>query len=319
MKNKIETIKYELQKLPIVENASYGSHIPYTVFSNGWGLEWEGKDPNYNPLITYPMVDADFKETFKISLLDGRFFNKENPSADSTCVVINEKFAKIISKESVVDKIFRNGDSKYRIIGVVKNYHCTPNTRRLEPILLRLCNNPNYLFVKYTEGNSIKTIKEIEKICSIHSPSFPLIYQFMDDHYDKMYESNRSTISTLFYASILAIIISCLGLFGLASFTAEEKTKEIGVRKVLGASLQQLILIFSKDFSKWIVLASLISWPVTYFAMERWFENYPYRIDFPYWLFIVVFILLFLISTFTVIYQSWKSASQDPVKSLKCE
>lgn len=117
----------------------------------------------------------------------------------------------------------------------------------------------------------------------------------------------------------MAIIVSCLGLFGLASFNAEERTKEIGVRKVLGATMNQLILIFSKDFSKWILIASIISWPITYFAMEEWFLNYPFRIDFPYWLFIAVFMLLTVISTITVAYQSWKSATKNPVVSLKYE
>jgi len=165
----------------------------------------------------------------------------------------------------------------------------------------------------------MKTVQEIEKICSKYNPDFPLVYNFLDDHYDNMYQNQRATISTLLYASILAIIISCLGLFGLASFNAEERTKEIGVRKVLGASMRQLILIFSKDFSKWILVASLISWPITYFAMEEWFHSYPFRIDFPFWLFLAVFALLLIISTITVAYQSLKVATKNPVVSLKYE
>lgn len=320
MRDKVETVKSELLSNALIENVSYSSHIPYTVFSNGWGENWEGKDPNFKPLITFPYVDADFFDVFKIKFLEGRPFNIDNPAADSSCVIINEKLAKMISEESVLDKIIQSSSGKdVRIIGVVKNYHCTPNNRKLQPFMLRLCSDPNYLFVRYAEGNSMKAVQEIEKICSKYNPDFPLTYQFLDDHYNNLYENQRATIRTLLYASILAIIISCLGLFGLASFNAEERTKEIGVRKVLGASMYQLVMIFSKDFSKWIVIASLISWPITYLAMEEWFGSYPFRIDFPYWLFLAVFVLLLIIAIITVAYQSWKSATQNPIKSLKYE
>ncbi len=320
MRDKVETVKSELLSNPIVENVSYSSHIPYTVFSNGWGESWEGKDPNFKPLITFPYVDADFFDVFKIKFLEGRPFNIDNPAADSSCVIINEKLAKMISEESVLDKIIQSSSGKnVRIIGVVKDYHCTPNNRKLQPFMLRLCSDPKFLFVRYTKGNSMKVLQEIEKTCAKYNPDFPLTYQFLDDHYDNLYDNQRATIRTLLYASILAIIISCLGLFGLASFNAEERTKEIGVRKVLGASLYQLVMIFSKDFSKWIVIASLISWPITYLAMEEWFGNYPFRIDFPFWLFLAVFMLLLIIAIITVAYQSWKSATLNPIKSLKYE
>ena len=320
MRSKIESIKSELMSNPLVDNVSYGSHIPYRVFNNGWGEDWEGKDPEFKPLITYPNVDANFFDVFKVKFHSGRPFNIDNPAADSSCVIINEKFAEMISDESVIDKMIHTGNNKdVRIIGVVKDYHCTPNTRKLQPFMLRLCSDPDFLFVRYVDGNASKAVQEIEKICSKYNPDFPLIYNFLDDHYDKMYQNERATISTLLYASILAIIISCLGLFGLASFNAEERTKEIGVRKVLGASMRQLILIFSKDFSKWILVASLISWPITYFAMEEWFHSYPFRIDFPFWLFLAVFALLLIISTITVAYQSLKVATKNPVVSLKYE
>lgn len=319
MKTKIETIKEELSSNAIVENVSYCTHIPYQVFSNGWGYEWDGKDPNYTPLITFPYTDANFIETFKIKMVEGRFFNKENPSVDSMSVVINEKFAKIISKNSVVNQVLRTDTEEYRIIGIVKNYHSTPNDRELQPILIRLTNDPRNLFVRFTPGNSMKTVKLIEEVCSKYNPDFPVVHHFLSEHYNQQFDDNRATIRTLLYASILAIIVSCLGLFGLASFNAEERTKEIGVRKVLGASMGQLIMIFGKDFSKWIIISAIISWPITYYAMEKWFEDYPFRIDFPYWLFAVVLIILLIVALVTIGYQSWKSATKNPIVSLKYE
>ncbi|NOU59402.1 ABC transporter permease [Marinifilum caeruleilacunae] len=319
MHKKIETIKSELQSNAIVESVSFGSHIPYQVFNNGWGWEWEGKDPNYTPLVTYPSVDADFLDVFQIEMAEGRFFNKENPAADSMCVVVNEKFAKIMSDESVVDNTMRSGDMDYRIIGVVKDYNCTPNNRKLQPVLMQMTQNINCLFVRYTAGNSMKTVSKLEEVCSKYNPDFPVVHLFLNDHYSQLFDSERMTIRTLLYASLLAIIVSCLGLFGLASFNAEERTKEIGVRKVLGASMGQLIMIFGKDFSKWILISTIISWPITYYAMEKWFEDYPYRIDFPFWLFGAVLFILLVVSLITIGYQSWKTATKNPVISLKYE
>jgi len=319
MQKRIETIKTEINTSPYVESSSYGSHIPYKVFNNGWGENWEGKDPEYKPLITYPMVDADFIKTFNVKMAAGRFFNGDNPAVDSSSIVINEKFARIISKESVVDKTIEKGGRSYRIIGVVKNYHCTPVTRKIQPIMLRLTNKPEFMFVKYQEGSTLKVSKHIQAVCEKYNPDYPLVFHHMSDNYNSLFEKKQSTISILSYASILAIFISCLGLFGLASFMAEERTKEIGVRKVLGASVGELIYIFSKEFSKWIVIASIISWPITYYALDVWFAKFAYRIDFPYWIFILVTLIIFFIAIFTVAYQSWKSATRNPVVSLKCE
>jgi len=319
MRERIETIKTEINTSPYVENSSYGSHIPYMVYNNGWGNNWEGKDPEYKPLITYPMVDADFIKTFDVKLAAGRFFNGDNPAADLNSVVINEKFARIISKESVIDKTIENNGKSYRIIGVVKNYHCTHVTREIAPIMLRLSNKPEFIFVKYQEGSTLKVSKHIQAVCEKYNPDYPLVFHHMSDNYNSLFEKKQSTISILSYASILAIFISCLGLFGLASFMAEERTKEIGVRKVLGASVGELIYIFSKEFSKWIVIASIISWPITYYALDGWFAKFAFRIDFPYWIFVLVTVIIFFIAIFTVAYQSWKSATRNPVVSLKCE
>jgi ABC-type antimicrobial peptide transport system permease subunit len=319
MRKKMESIKTELTANSIIESVTHTQQPPYKVYCNGWGLEWEGKDPNYSPLITYPKVDPDFLKTFKIELKEGRFFNAENPAADSMCVVVNEKFAKIMSDESVVNNTLRNGTYDYRIIGVVQDYNVIPNHSKIPPVLIRMSNSPFYMYVRYVPGNSSKAVNVIKDICDNYNPDFPLSHSFMHNNYDRLFKYNRNTARLLLYAAILAIIVSCLGLFGLASFTAEERTKEIGVRKVLGASMQQLIMIFGKDFSKWILISSLVSWPLTFYIMERWFEDYPYRIDFPYWLFAAVLAILLLVAIITIGYQSWKSATRNPVVSLKYE
>lgn len=319
MRKKMETIKTELKANSIIESITHTQQPPYKVYSNGWGLEWEGKDPNYSPLITYPKVDPGFLETFKIELKEGRFFNADNPAADSMCVVVNEKFAKIMSDQSVVNNTLRNGTYDYRIIGVVKDYNVTPNRNTIQPVLIRMTDAPYYMYVRYVPGNSSKAVNVIKDVCDKYNPDFPLKHSFMHNNYDSLFTYNRKTADLLLFAAILSIIVSCLGLFGLASFTAEERTKEIGVRKVLGASMQQLIMIFGKDFSKWIIISSLVSWPVTYYIMEEWFTDYPFRIDFPYWLFAAVLAILLIVAIITIGYQSWKSATRNPVVSLKYE
>ena len=159
----------------------------------------------------------------------------------------------------------------------------------------------------------------IEKVCQKYNPGFPTIINFLEDNYTSQYKEEESTIAILKYFSILTILISCLGLFGLASFMAEEKTKEIGVRKVLGATVTNLITLFSREFTKWVVLANIIAWPLAWYFMDTYLSKFAFRIDMPWWVFLSVAMLVFTISIITVAYQSWKSATQNPIKSLKYE
>ncbi len=308
-----KNIKAELSKNSHIEAISQGNNFPFSVYSNGWGMQWEGKDPDYNPLITYPTVDGDYAKVFRLKMLEGRFYNSDNPLADSTALVINEKFAKIINpKQSVINELL----SGKRIIGVVKNYHITPVTEQLQPVCFLQGGWINYIFIRYNKGNRKEAISTVKKIAEKYAPGYPVIYGFLQDDYNKLFDSSKARVKTLLAASILAIIVSCLGLFGLASFSAEERTKEIGVRKVLGATMPQLIGIFIRDFSRWIIIASIIACPITYFALNNWLQNYPLHIEFPYWLFVVVFVLLLIIAFITIAYQSWKLATKNPIESL---
>lgn len=164
-----------------------------------------------------------------------------------------------------------------------------------------------------------RALNHIQKVITKYNPDFPLETNFLEDKYAILYRGQENTMNILKYFAILAIIISCLGLFGLASFMAEEKTKEIGIRKIMGASVASLVGIFSREFTKWVLLANLIAWPIAWFYMEKWLNNYAYRIEMPLWVFVAVAALVIIIASITVGHQSWRSATQDPVKSLKYE
>lgn len=320
LRSNIESIKNELLQKSHIQTVSLSKHLPYSVYQYGWGEQWEGKDPEYQAYVSYPYVDANFIDLFEIEMAEGRFFNKNNPKADYNCAIVNEKFAKIISKESVIDKVIHTGmNEDLRIVGVVKDYYSRPVTQELQPILIRLCKYPNFLFVKYHKGNAEETNAYVQKVCSKYSPDYPLLSEFMENDYNQLFNNEKSTLKILFYTSSLAIIISCLGLFGLVSFIAEEKTKEIGIRKVLGANQQQLLFIFSKDFIVWILISTLISCPICYYIMQKWFENYPNRIDFPFWIFIVVFLQLIIIAIVTIAHRSYQTTHKNPIESLQYE
>ncbi|MFA8434635.1 MAG: ABC transporter permease [Marinifilaceae bacterium] len=319
MAKKSEIIKREITAEPTVENVTFSSHIPNQVYRNGWGLDWEGKDPQVNPMVTFLTVDGDYHHTFKLKLIDGKFFKKEATSVDSNSVVINEKFAKIISKESVVGKIIKDDGFDLKIIGVVKDFNFTHINRKIGPLMMDIASGHNYLFARIHPENTQRAIDHIRKVCSQYNPEFPVENYFLDDKYSAMYRSQESTMSILNYFSILAIIISCLGLFGLTSFMAEERTKEIGVRKVLGASVIKLVGIFSREFTKWVLLSNLIAWPISWYLLKEWLQNFAYRIDMPIWVFAAVALLVLLIAFATVGYQSLKSATRNPIESLKYE
>ncbi len=317
LKNK-KLLKEQLQSNVSVKSVSYTSNVPYSVYSNGWGYEWEGKDPKSDPLITRLLSDEDFIKTFKVEMAQGRFFETKDINADSKNVIINETFAKMISKESVVGKTIKQGQN-YTIIGVVKDFNCVSVERANPPLIIFGNENFFNLFVRYEEGQLKSAMDHVSSMCNKYSPDFPVSLNVLHDEYENMFKSSKRSLLIFVYSSILAIIIACLGLFGLTSFMAEERTKEFGVRKVLGASVTQLSSIFIKEFSKWIAVSTVIAWPLSYFVIDAWFQIFAYRIDMPYYVFVAIPLLIFIISLITIAYQSWKSATANPVKSLKCE
>lgn len=321
MVEKSDLIRKQLQEDPSIQTASFASHIPCEAYTNGWGNDWEGKDPNYNPLVTYMTGDFNFFKTFKIKMAEGRYFTESTQQSDSNAVVINETFAKMITKGSAIGMLIKRGDGNFRVVGVVKDFNFTHVSRKIGPLMMFSPSSGyyNYLFVRVDPKNKGQALTTIQRVCSAQNPDFPVSTFFVDDYLSKMYAGDKKSMTILLYFSVLAIIISSLGLIGLASFMAEERTKEIGVRKILGASVGNLVGLFSYDFTKWVLVSNLLALPLAWYFMNRWLQNFAYRISMPWWVFGTVALLVFVIAFLTVVYQSYRSAAQNPVESIKYE
>lgn len=279
-------------------------------------VAWEGKDPNTEVTFDSKNGDYNYLEFFGMELVEGRFFSRAF-SDDASNFIINESAAKLIDSGSVVGKRLTVRGKSGTIIGVVKDHHEASLHSRILPQVFKL-QEWAYYFVKF-QGNAGEMIQFLENHFKKFEKTRPFRYQFLDDVLDGLYKTERWTGNIFRLFTGLAIFIACLGLFGLASFTAEQRTKEIGIRKVLGASVGGIVILFSKKFIKWIIVANIIAWPVAYFIMMRWLQNFAYRINIVIWMFILTIGLVFIITFFTVSYQSIRVALADPIEALRYE
>jgi len=314
------TLKLQLEKEPLINSVSGTLQTPTYMSANGGGVDWEGKDPNYKPLIGFGGVDYDYVKTLKIQLLEGRAFSRNYSTDSTTGVLINETLAKMIGGgSSVVGKKFEWAN-KGIITGVMKNYNYSPVQSAIEPLAVYLTPSQiNFAVVRLNAGNISGSIDEVKNIWQKVNPNYPFEYTFFDEDFAKMFQSDER-MGTLFgYASLFAVLVACLGLFGLSSFMAEQRTREIGVRKILGASISEITALFSKEFVKWILIANILAWPISYYLIEKLLQNYAYRIPFLWWVFPLTLILTITVALLTVSIQAIKAATANPVKSLRYE
>ncbi|KAA9340183.1 ABC transporter permease [Adhaeribacter soli] len=274
------------------------------------------------------MVGEDFVKTFGLEIIAGRDFSRAHPSDDSLGILINEAMVKHLgwgTPEQALGKRFSTAGSNEKVIGVVKDFNFVSVANTIGPFALDIPKKrmggffTKYLALRVSPANFDATVAHIEKVWGKFSPQYPLEYFFLDQRLDQQYKTQENLGKLVGYFSILAIMIACLGLFALASFTAEQRTKEIGIRKVMGASVQSIVYLLTKDFVKLVFLAAIIAFPVAYFGTYRWLENFAYRIQVPVWVFALAGVLGLLIAVLTVSYQAIKAAYTNPVKSLKWE
>ncbi|MGD9347160.1 MAG: ABC transporter permease [Candidatus Aminicenantes bacterium] len=323
-----DAAKQEMLKVPGVSGVSMTSRTPLLFGSSGSNWQWEGKSEDTNPSIRYFCCDYDFAKTFEVEMDHGQFFSEEitkGGSVQSGQVVINEQLAEIIGKEDPVGMRLSHGSWQAMIIGVVKDFNYWPLYRRSGPLIIfhkSYNDEPNryrFMFARVRSENIQHTIAGIKDVYETFNPEFPFIYRFLEDDYVGLYVSEERTGSVVKYFSLLAILVSCLGLFGLAAFMAEQRTKEIGIRKVLGSSVQGIILLLSKEFVKWVVLANIIAWPIAWLMSRAWLQNFAYRTAVEAWMFLFAGVLALGIAVLTVSYQSIKAATANPVDSLRYE
>lgn len=317
------SLKEEFKKLAVVESASLASSIP-GMSLNGSSYFPEGIIEE--PWLLYEFdVDEDFIEnTFKMKIIKGRNFSREFLS-DSNAVIINETLQKSLKWENPLGKTFKsntdtNNLDELHVIGVVADFHFRSLHEKIEPTMIHYSRNtPGFLTLRINSGNLDKAIKIVEQTWVKLNPELPFDFEFIDESFNSLYSSERRLSYLLTYLSIFAIFIASLGLLGLTSFTAEQRTKEIGIRKVLGASIFSITRMLSVEYLQLIILANLLAWPVGYYLMRLWLQGFSYRISIPPWPFIIAAFGTLLIALLVINMQILKSASQNPVRSLRYE
>ncbi|NIM57704.1 MAG: FtsX-like permease family protein [Candidatus Aenigmarchaeota archaeon] len=318
---KFDSVKNELLQNPNILGVTATSSEPtygYTFSNSLW--RWEGQDPDEETLMRAVFVDLDYFKTFGMEIVEGRNYSKEFPTDATEAIMVNEEAVKAMGMESPIGRRLSIGNNNFKIIGVVKNYHFRSLRQEIDPLILIYGPGQcRVLFARLRSENIPKTIGYMEDIWKEFAPGHPFNYRFLDDALNDLYRSEQRIGTILKYFSILAIFISCLGLFGLASFMSEQRTKEIGIRKVLGASVSNIALLLSREFTKWVLLANIIAWPVAYFAMYKWLQSYAYSTNIALWSFFLSGTMALVIATVAVSYQSIKAAVTNPADSLRYE
>jgi putative ABC transport system permease protein len=317
IKENFDAIKNTILQNPHIQNVTRTFQIPsFNRYSAP--VDWEGKTPDQNIVFNISLVDPDYLDTLKLELLQGRNFSYEF-STDTSNYILNEEAVKEMGLESPLGKWLEFGD-KGEIIGVVKDYHYMPFTYEIQPLILYY--NPDYYryaMLRISERDIPQTLGYIENTWAKFAPDFPFEYHFLDEDYERIYRTEYRVGMLFRYFTFLAIFISCLGLFGLASFMAEQRTKEIGIRKVVGASVPGIALLLSREYTKWVLLGNIISWPLAYFAMRSWLQGFAYRVSIGLLTFIMAGMLVLFIALMTVSYQAIKAAVTNPVEALRYE
>jgi len=283
---------------------------------------WEGKDLQDKTRMNYLDVEYDFIDVFNIKILQGRNFSKEFSTDKKEGFIVNEEAAKLMATESPVGKSYNLFQDEGKVIGLVENFHFQPFHFKIEPLTLRIAESQglyHYIFIKVNSEDISDSISYIKNVFGKFNPGYPFEYSFLDDSFKNLYRAEERTNRLFDYFTILAICISCLGLFGLTAFMAEHRTKEIGIRKVLGASVSNIVSLLSKEFVIPVIFATIIALPVGFLIMNKWLDNFAYKINMTIWVFIVSALLAFFIALFTVSFQAIKAAVSNPIDSLKYE
>jgi len=283
-------------------------------------IRWEGQKAGESiPWLIVRGVDFDFQITFGIEMAEGRFFSQEFPSDRQDGMIVNEAAVKAMNMDSPVGKKFHFWDLDGTIIGVIKDFHFRSLHRNIEPMVMKMGINLQRMAIRIKAENMAATIRFIETEIKKIVPNYSFEFEFLDEKLDRLYRAEKRMGNITLAVSFLAIFISCLGLLGLAAYTAEQKTKEIGIRKVLGASVGSITMMLYKDYVRWIMAANVIAWPLGFYFVSTWLRNFAYRIDIGIWIFILPSALVLFIAFLTVSFQSVRAAMAQPIDSLRYE
>jgi ABC-type antimicrobial peptide transport system permease subunit len=315
----LEAFLAEVKNIPGVVNASSLEHSMVKGENATYDLQWEGKNPE--EMIRFEKVSAsyDIIETLGIEMAAGRAFSR-NFGSDQSRIILNESAIKAMGLKDPVGKVIGFEGKEMQVVGVTKDFHFESLHEPVKPLLFALAPDFTHtIVVKIEAGKEGEATRQLQERYARFNPGFVLDFKFLDAAYQNLYTAEKQVSLLSRYFAGLAILISCLGLFGLAAFTAERRVKEIGIRKVLGASALNIIYLLSGDFTKWVLLAICVALPVSFFLVQRWLSNFAYSIDLEWWVLPAAGALTLLIALLTVSFQAVKAALMNPVKSLRSE
>lgn len=318
MRRKYEAVKNDLLKEPSISGITATGQDVLQVGSNTTTNDWAGKDPGKTLLIFSLPVERDFLSVMHIKLMEGKGFG--GTPADSGYFLLNETAIREMGLKDPVGKPFTLYKTKGIIAGIVQDFHFKDMHQKIGPCALFW--KPDWigqLYVRTAGGHTAEAIAAVKKIWKSYNSAYPFEYNFLDDAYNKMYATDRRIGSLFKVFAFIAIFISCLGLFGLITYTAQLKTREIGIRKVLGATVLSVTGLLAKDFIGLVLLAILVASPVGWYFMDRWLQDFAYRISIGWWVFPLAGVLVLLIAVLTISFQAIKAALANPVKSLRTE
>ncbi len=316
---KMEALRTALAENPLTNDFSIMTDLPANLVTGDFDIHWDGKDPNQQILFPSIRADESFLDVFQMSLLNGRNFSKS--SFENHDFLINETAAKIMGMdiENVVGKNLTFRGDKGTVIGVVKDFNFKPLQYAIEPLVLQHSKRGSFTVVKTAPNSTESTIAALEKIYGSLNPAYPLVYNFVDSNLDAQYKGEQQMGNIFNVFALLAIFISCMGLYGLSAFMAEQRFKEIGIRKVLGASALKLVNMLSKDFLKLVFIAFILAIPIAWYTMTQWLEGFAFHIELQWWMFILAGLIVLMVALSTVSYQSLRASLSNPVKSLRTE
>jgi putative ABC transport system permease protein len=325
--DKAKTFKEEVSKFKDVQAASLTGFLPVPSSRNEHPFFPQGQMDNESAVTMQDWsVDHDYIKTLGMELVKGRDFSIEMPT-DSTSIIINETAARLFGFDDPLGKSITSlsdpsdpaSSRDFRIIGVVKNFHFESLRQNIGAMCMKLESSRGAVSFRLSGNNIAANINAIESLWKKMAPSEPFNYSFLDEDFNSMYRSEQRTGKIFISFAVFAVVIACLGLFGLATYAAEQRTKEIGIRKVLGATVSNIAGMLSKDFLKLVIIAAVLTFPVAWFAMYKWLQDFAFRIDISWWIFFVAGMIAVFIALATVCFHAVKAALSNPIKSLRTE
>lgn len=321
VKENYHAMKTELMREPSIVGVTRANSLPFRIGSNTGGFEWQDRDVDNDVLIGFGFAGYDYDDVLELEFKEGRFYSQEFATDTSNGIVVNESTVKIMNMKDPVGKWLQLGDNRWNIIGVMSDFHFLPLTYEISPLVMVYSEpeNTETMMIRIGGNNPKETISNIEEVWNRMNPAFPFSCEFLDKKYQELYESESRLAEIFKYFAFLAIFISCLGLLGLASFMAEQRTKEIGIRKTFGASIPAIVMLLTKDFTRLVIIANVIAIPLAWYFLGEWLNNYSYSTRLSADIFIIAFVLSMLIALLTISYQAIKAALMNPVEAIRTE